>query len=299
MESLANPWFDSIGLTLAAMLAMAGLLHLLPRLGAGGRAVGDACCRAPVLDWLITYFTVLPPIMGAIVYGWAGLIGAVVGQVLSVVAWTFLHELAHPEARCGPRIVHTINRRVGRFRNHAAVWWTAWAVPLFWIVRVAQVFIYPPLTWLVGLPKYQSEEWINVSRHKFRGLVGHDLIWCLYCDWMTGVWSLGSEMLRNVESFWCPIRFDSAKKCENCRIDFPDIDPPEGTSGGWVRADGDMADVAALLESKYPPGGVDGRGTNPWFGHPVRMTANGIRLDHSNVKDRARPGRDGDSPAAR
>ena len=37
-------------------------------------------------------------------------------------------------------------------------------------------------------------------------VIGHALIWCLYCDWMTGVWSLGTEMLRNVESFWYPIR---------------------------------------------------------------------------------------------
>ena len=47
---------------------------------------------------------------------------------------------------------------------------------------------------------------------KVEGLVGHDRIWCLYCDWMTGVWSLGTEMLRNVESFWCPLRFSSDAK---------------------------------------------------------------------------------------
>ena len=51
-----------------------------------------------------------------------------------------------------------------------------------------------------------------------------DLIWCLYCDWMTGVYAFGGEMLRNVESFWCPIRFYDGKKCENCKIDFPDIE---------------------------------------------------------------------------
>jgi hypothetical protein len=101
-------------------------------------------------------------------------------------------------------------------------------VPIFAAARIGQYLVYPPLTWLVRLPKYNTAEWISVSRHKFEGLVGHDLIWCLYCDWMTGVWSLGTEMLRNVESFWCPIRFRSDKKCENCTLDFPDVD------NGWA-----------------------------------------------------------------
>jgi hypothetical protein len=86
---------------------------------------------------------------------------------------------------------------------------------------------------------------------------------------MTGVWSLGGEMLRNVESFWCPIRFDSSKKCENCKHDFPDV------LNGWVAPDQTMAEVAARVEEKYPPGGIDGKGTNPWFGHPARLTVEG------------------------
>jgi hypothetical protein len=125
--------------------------------------------------------------------------------------------------------------------------------------------VYPPLTWLVRLPRYRSSEWVNVSRQKFDGLVGHDLIWCLYCDWMTGVWSLGTEMLRNVESFWCPIRFASPEKCANCRVDFPDIE------GGWVAADGEMADVVGVLTDRYP----GPKGDNAWFGHPTRLTVEG------------------------
>jgi hypothetical protein len=112
--------------------------------------------------------------------------------------------------------------------------------------RLGQYLVYPPLTWLVRLPKYNTAEWVNVSRHKFEGLVGHDLIWCLYCDWMTGVWSLGTEMLRNVESFWCPIRFRSDKKCENCTLDFPDLD------NGWAPADGTMADVVKAHARPVP-----------------------------------------------
>ena len=113
----------------------------------------------------------------------------------------------------------------------------------------------PWLTWLLGFKSYDHREWVNVSRHKFEGLIGRDLIWCLYCDWMTGVYSLGAEMLRNVESFWCPIRFYDDKKCENCSLDFPDID------AGWVPADGTMADVVQVLETE-----IDKNPTWSWFG---------------------------------
>jgi hypothetical protein len=76
---------------------------------------------------------------------------------------------------------------------------------------------------------------------------------------MTGVWSLGTEMLRNVESFWCPIRFYSEKKCENCKIDFPDVEE------AWVKNNGKMSDVVELLDCKYSQ--VKERS---WFGHKSR-----------------------------
>src|SRR6185503_6376097 len=128
-----------------------GVLHLIPMLGPVGRRLADALCRAPLLDALITYFTIAPLVVGPVLAGWRGLVGALVGQIAAVLIWGWLHELAHPAARKGPRIVHTLNRAVGKFRNHAAVWWTAWAVPIFWIVRLGELFVYPPLTWLVGL----------------------------------------------------------------------------------------------------------------------------------------------------
>jgi hypothetical protein len=253
----------SAGVTLAALLGGAALLHLVPRFGSAGRRTSDWLCHAPGLDWVVAYFTVLPLIVGPLAAGWAGLIGAVIGQVVAVHLWTLLHELANREVVRGPRIVKVINRIVGRWRNHAAIWATALVTPLFSLVRLAEVAVYPMLTALVGLPPYDSRDWVNVSRQKFQGLVGHDLIWCLYCDWMTGVWSLGSEMLRNVESFWCPIRFASDKKCANCRHDFPDVEH------GWVDAGGTMADVVATLEQQYS------NGTHAWFGHPVRITVRG------------------------
>jgi len=270
--------------TLGTLLLGAGACHLTPRLGPPGRALSTWFTRAPGLDLWIAYFTVAPLIAGPIVgarstpHWWgslAGLAVAVAAQVLAVLIWTPLHELAHPQARKGPRLVKSINRHVGRWRNHTAVWITALAVPVFAIVRLGELLIYPPLTRLVRLPRYHAAEWVNVSRQKFDGLVGHDLIWCLYCDWMTGVWSLGSEMLRNVESFWCPIRFSSTAKCENCRTDFPDVEH------GWAPADAGIADAAAVIERQYPgPEGV-----NPWFGHPARLTIEGLDPGDPDPRD--------------
>ena len=251
------------GWTALAVLVGAGFLHLLPKLGQSGRRLSAALCHAPGLDVVVTYFTVAPLFVGPVVAGWAGLLGGVAGQVAGMLVWEQLHELAHRDAVRGPRIVKVINRLFGRWRNHVAVWLTATATPVFWLARVVEIVIYPPITWLVHFPKYRSADWVRVSRHKFDGLVGHDLIWCLYCDWMTGVWSLGTEMLRNVESFWCPIRFDSAKKCENCAIDFPDV------AGGWVPADATMADAAGVVEAKFS------NGQQGWFGHPARLTIRG------------------------
>jgi hypothetical protein len=248
-------------ITFGAMLLGAGVLHLLPKLGPPGRAVSERCIRAPGLDLLVTYFTVAPLIVGPVVDGWWGLLAAVIGQIIAVLVWCRLHELAHPTARKGPRIVKALNRIVGPLRNHAGLWVTAIVTPAFWIVRMVEILIWPCLVVVVGFPRYREGEWVNCSRQKFQGLVGHDLIWCLYCDWMTGIWSLGTEMLRSVESFWCPIQFPDPPKNWNTRREFPDIE------GGWVAADGSMADVEKTLEEHF----ADKDGPNAWYGHPSRQ----------------------------
>jgi hypothetical protein len=258
-------------LTVTSLLAMCALLHLLPRLGKAGARLSAATCRAPVLDWLVSYFTVAPLFVGPLICGWRGFAGAVAGQFAALILWTLAHELAHPAVRRGPRIFKVLHERVGAARNLTAVFITALVTPIFWAVRMAQILLYPFLIWLVRFPAYEQGQWINVSRHKFSGLIGHDRIWCLYCDWMTGVWSLGTEMLRNVESFWCPIRFSSPAKCENCRIDFPDL------VGGWVSEEGNIADAARLIADKYP---ADGEAPYAWFGHPVRLTVAGRSVAH-------------------
>ncbi len=247
-----------------------GLLHLIPRLGGVGRGLAAWLCRAPGLDVLVSLLTWVPPTTLGIVLGWRGLVGSIAGQIAGMMVWMFVHEMANREhVRAGrPRIVTFLNRTVGRFNNHVALWVTVLSLPVFIVIRVAEIFVYPWLTLLVGLPRYKQAEWVNVSRQKFNGLVGHDLIWCLYCDWMTGVYSLGAEMLRNVESFWCPIKFATGKKCDHCKLDFPDI------NGGWVEAGGTMGEVVATMEKMYDKETTRARG-NAWFGHPVRLTVKG------------------------
>lgn len=256
------------GLWIVAVVewAMAMGLCLLPRVGVAGPWIVERLARAPWLDGVVALLTWVPWLVAGLLGGWAALGGAIVGQVIALFVWVWIHESLHRDAARGPRIVKTLNRIVGRWQNHAAIWITIVALPGFWFIRLLEIFIYPTLVWLLKFPRYPQGQWVNVSRQKFSGLVGHDLIWCLYCDWMTGVYALGAEMLRNVESFWCPIRFYDGKKCDNCRMDFPDLD------GGWVPASATMADVARTLEAHY------GQGENAWFGHPARLTVKGRDL---------------------
>ncbi len=257
------PYLIPLAGTAVGLLVLAGFLHLVPKLGSAGRAVSAAFCKAPLLDVIVALLTWAPWVAACYWYNWRGFLGSLAGQMIALGIWCFLHEMAHPAARKGPRIVKSLNRIVGRAPNHLALWATLIAVPVFWVVRLGQITAYPLLRLIVDFPRYKHSEWVNVSRHKFDGLVGHDLIWCLYCDWMTGVYSLGGEMLRNVESFWCPIRFYDGKKCDNCRIDFPDVD------NGWVAADATMADVTRVLDEHYAGG------KREWFNHPARLTVKG------------------------
>jgi hypothetical protein len=246
---------------------------IMTNIGKFSKTLSAVFRRAPMLDLLVAGTTWIPWIVLGVMAEnladapwWAGAVGALAGQVVGLQLWCWGHELANREKVKGPRIVRYLNRRVGRVRNHAALWITTLAYPIFWAIRFGEILVYPLLVWTIRLPKYKQAEWVNVSRTKFDGLVGHDLIWCLYCDWMTGVYSLGAEMLRNIESFWCPIRFYDGKKCENCVIDFPDL------KDKWVPANGTMGDVVKVMGEHF-----DG-GDHSWYGHPGRAAAQKVGL---------------------
>ena len=211
---------------------------------------------APWVDVAISALTWIPWVFSFWLAGFAGLIGCVLGQFAAMQTFCFWHwkQSGHQ----GGSIGRTLNRLVGPASNNIALIATLPALPAFLLIRFSQWTTYPVLVKLIKLPPYKHAEWVNVSRQKFEGLVGHDLVWCLYCDWMTGIYALGGEMLRNLESFWCPIRFYPGKKCENCKLDFPDIP-------AWVPPEGTMEDVEKKLEEKYT-----GRRWNSWWSHPDR-----------------------------
>ncbi|HEX8523117.1 MAG TPA: hypothetical protein VF669_12745 [Tepidisphaeraceae bacterium] len=256
---LANAlWMTFVGVSL-----LAALVTFLPRMNP---KVSEAFCRAPLLDLIVASFTIIPWILAAAFGGWGGLVGSILGEAAALLVWTSYHELMYRKYTDGPRIVKFIEKTVGVWQNQLALWVTLIALPGFWFIRVTEMIAYWPLVKLLDFPRYKQSEWVNVSRHKFEGLVGHDLVWCLYCDWMTGVYALGAELLRNVESFWCPIRFYDGKKCANCAIDFPDI------NHGWVEPNKSMADVVAKMEEMYTTG------PRGHFTHPVRLTVGGREI---------------------
>ena len=61
--------------------------------------ISSAPAQAPALDGVMTYFIVLPPVLSAVAAGWSGFVAALLGQQLALLAWTGLHELAHPRPR--------------------------------------------------------------------------------------------------------------------------------------------------------------------------------------------------------
>ncbi len=211
------------------------------------------------LDLCVFSYLTFPAIYYTYYYGWAGLIAAIVGSVVALYVFCFIDPKVRPQGR--NTINGLINSKVGTLNNHLALLGTAIAVPCFLHLRLAEIFIYPILTRLVRLPKYDQSEWVNVSRHKYDGLVGMDLIWCLYCDWMTGVYSMAGEMLRNVESFWCPVRFQNPSKCKKCVVEFPDIEE-------WAVPEEKSVDsVVDLMKEKYFN---TKQKYHRWFGHADR-----------------------------
>lgn len=223
--------------------------------------VNDFFSKAPGLDIAIFSFTALPWIMAFKYSSWIGLGSSLVAQLFTLYTFNLVHErLLNHKFKDGAKLYRTLNQIVGFTRNHLALLICLLALPIFLAIRAGQILIYPLLRWTLRFPKYNAAEWINVSRYKFEGLVGHDMVWCLYCDWMTGLHALTGEMLRNVESFWCPIRFYDGKKCDNCSLDFPDLSQ-------WTASDAKVENVQDLLLEKYPP---ESKKDRTWFGYKLK-----------------------------
>ncbi|MBT8485157.1 MAG: hypothetical protein KJO43_06225, partial [Phycisphaerae bacterium] len=128
--------------TVAALLAGAMLLHATLRLTRRDGRIHRGVARAPGADAIVFFFTAAPQVAGPIVAGWGGLGAAVAGQIVALGVWIAGHEIVHRgRTRGRPRIHTTLRGLVGGWRNHFAVWWTALAVPVFWLIRLAEIFV--------------------------------------------------------------------------------------------------------------------------------------------------------------
>lgn len=166
--------------------------------------------------------------------GWlAQLIAPAGAMVVFTVLFCIVDEALRGE-RGGFRIRAYWTGRDG-WARYLTGWLCFAATPVFWLIRAGQILLYPPLRWAWGLPRLRARDYIALSRHKTKGLAGADYLFCVYCEWMTGLWSLGTEMLRHLESMWCPLRFRGEGQCERCAATFADLehwaDPAEGLAG--------------------------------------------------------------------
>ncbi|MFH1067441.1 MAG: hypothetical protein V1746_06035 [bacterium] len=255
-------WWAMVGWFILVLVAAAVLTRL-------AYAMSEKISAAPALDFFISIFTWIPWVVGACCWGWKGLTAALAAEFFLLHIFGLGHRILRGRwgKTKGPTLTSAQNRILGAWINQIALFVQLPAVFVFVFIRAAEILLYPVIAALAKLPRYKQSEWVNLSRHKYDGLVGYDLLWCWYCDWMTGLWALGSEMLRNIESFWCPIQFQSPTKNQNATTDFPDVtkwSPPSGT----------MADAVRLLEKHYP-----GEISNSWWGHPDRNQPNQSEIE--------------------
>src|SRR5439155_571894 len=151
--------------TLVSIAGFAGLLHLIPRLGAAGTSLGAWLCCAPGLDLVVSLFTWIPPTVLEIVYAWRGVVGSIIRQRLGRLVRMFAPELAGRTHLHGPRIVSSLNRRIGRLDNcnldfpeiHGG--WVAPDGTMGDVVATLEEMYGAPAT--AGLPRDQRHPWFG------------------------------------------------------------------------------------------------------------------------------------------
>lgn len=135
------------------------LLTSMPSLGTWGKDAVDACTKTPMLDWLLSFIILVPWLIGGLTVRWEGIVASLLAQVLAMQLWIFYHEFLNRNVAPGSRIARFHSQRIGWWRNHLALWVTSIIVPVFFLIRFSEVFVYPMLIWLLGFPKYKHSDW--------------------------------------------------------------------------------------------------------------------------------------------
>lgn len=137
-------------------------------------AISEKIVRAPFLDILISVFTWIPWAVGFWLNGWIGVLSALFAQWLGIYVFCLMDRVIR--GKPADTLTAAQGRVIGPFRNHLALLATTPATVAFVAVRLTEILVYPVVAWLAKLPTYKSSEWVNLSRHKYAGLIGPDLL---------------------------------------------------------------------------------------------------------------------------
>ncbi|MEI8312105.1 MAG: hypothetical protein WCH98_15245, partial [Verrucomicrobiota bacterium] len=114
----------------------------------------EKIAEAPMLDIVVSLFTWVPWLVGGWLMGmgWQGVVAAVVGQLFFLHAFCLAHRALR--GRKGRTLTDAQGRILGPFRNQLCLMVQTPAIIVFAQVRLAEIFLYPPVAWLGKLPTY-------------------------------------------------------------------------------------------------------------------------------------------------
>src|SRR5689334_8188890 len=104
MTSPEAHFAHALWITFTGGVLLAVMLSALPQVGPTGKRISELLCKAPLLDLIVGCFTIIPWLLGAILGGWPGFIGALMAQFATLGVWCAGHELIFRQRARGPSI---------------------------------------------------------------------------------------------------------------------------------------------------------------------------------------------------
>ena len=101
VHRMNQPWVQFLLTAAGVAICLTILALMLTGLAKLPRWIGDLLCRAPLLDAVVAAFTWVPWVVGAVRAGWAGVGGALAGQLVTYVLWVGYHGQLHRPALKG------------------------------------------------------------------------------------------------------------------------------------------------------------------------------------------------------